>query len=260
MVQATLVNHRGAVLIQREELAKIPTPPSTETWHPLPHIEVLDRVEMTLDGAGFRVETSQLSVARDSQRFFGVLKLVTKVTNECALAVGIRNSHDQSFPIAMVAGENCFVCDNLSFTSEVYVSRRHTKYSAVRFNEAISLAITEALPQYQLAAAQRIASLQAYELSPTEADSLLLRAFEAGIVSSRLLDPVLKEWRNPRHPEFRPRTAWSMLNAFTECFKERQKSNPQEAALQTIRLNRLIAPPERTMFDGNENPQPAIAG
>ena len=88
-----------------------------------------------------------------------------------------------------------------------------------------------------------IGRLQQWELSPLDADSLLLRALETGIVSSRLLLDVIKEWRNPRHPEFAGRNAFSLLNCFTEVLKERQKSNPQEAALQTIQLQRLLNPP-----------------
>jgi hypothetical protein len=30
---------------------------------------------------------------------------------------------------------------------------------------------------------------------------------------------VLKEWRQPSHAEFEPRTAWSLFNAFTETLK-----------------------------------------
>ena len=34
------------------------------------------------------------------------------------------------------------------------------------------------------------------------------------------LPAVLREWREPRHPEFREgRTAWRLFNAFTEALK-----------------------------------------
>ena len=242
MVQATLMNHRGADAVDRQELALIEAPPPTDTWFPVKHSVVLDRVAETLDGAGFEIEAMQLSVAKNEQRFFGVLNLKTKVTNECALAVGIRNSTDRSFPIGFAAGERVFVCDNLSFSSEITIARKHTRFGELRFNEAVSLAVL-GLHEYQRTAADRIGRLQQWELSPLDADSLLLRALETGIVSSRLLLDVIKEWRNPRHPEFAGRNAFSLLNCFTEILKERQKSNPQEAALQTIQLQRLLNPP-----------------
>jgi hypothetical protein len=105
-------------------------------------------------------------------------------------------------------------------------------------------------------ASQRITQLQAWELSTQEADSLLLRSFEAGIVSSRLLPDVIRAWRNPRHPELAGRNAFSLLNCFTETLKETQKSNPQEAALQTIQMQRLLNTP-RDVIDVDST---AIAG
>jgi hypothetical protein len=30
---------------------------------------------------------------------------------------------------------------------------------------------------------------------------------------------VVDQWHVPNHPEFKPRTAWSMFNAFTEVLK-----------------------------------------
>ena len=110
MIQATLMNHRGAVELDRNGLQTIEAPPPTDTWFPLKHSVVLDRVCETLEGAGFGIETMQLSVARSAQRFFGVLRLQNRVTNECSLAVGIRNSTDQSFPIGFCVGERTFVC------------------------------------------------------------------------------------------------------------------------------------------------------
>ena len=242
MAQATLMNHRGAVAVDRQALALIEAPPPTDTWFPVKHSVVLDRVAETLDGAGFGIEEMQLSVAKNDQRFFGTLRLKSKVSDEVSLAVGIRNSTDKSFPIGLCMGTRVFVCDNLAFSSEVVIARKHTRFGEIRFNEAVSKAVL-GLHEYQLSAAQRITQLQTWELSPLEADSLLLRSFETGIVASRLLADVIREWRNPRHPEFAGRNAFSLLNCFTEILKERQKSNPQEAALQTIQLQRLLNPP-----------------
>jgi len=238
--------HRGAVNVERAELERIEPPECTDTWYPLKHSAVLDRVCDTLDGAGFGIDTMQLSVARSDARFFGTLRLVNRITPAVSLAVGIRNSNDQSFPIGFCVGERVFNCDNLSFHSEIVISRRHTRFGEVRFQEAISQAVL-GLHQYQLAAAERIDALQQWELSQEQANSLILQSYEAGIISNRLLPTVIREWRNPAIEDFKPRTGWSLLNSFTAALKERQQRSPQEAALQTIRLQKLLAPPMRTL-------------
>jgi hypothetical protein len=196
MTQATLMNHRGAIELDRHALIRIEAPPPTDTWYPIKHAVVLDRVCETLDGAGFGIEAMQLSVARSEQRFFGVLNLKTKVTNECALAVGIRNSTDQSYPIGFAVGERVFVCDNLAFHSELIISRRHTRFGELRFNSVVSQAVL-GLHEYQRTAADRISRLQQWELLPIEADAMILRAFEKGFVSTSTLPAIIKEWRQP---------------------------------------------------------------
>jgi len=244
MAHATLMNHRGGQELPRDQLALIEAPPPTDSWFPVKHSTVLDTVCESLDGAGFAIDDMCLSVARDDHRFFGTLRLKNRMCEGVSLAVGIRNSTDKSFPIGFCVGSRVFVCDNMAFSSEIVIARRHTKFGETRFQEAVSKAVL-GLHEYQTLEAERIARLQEWELSPQSADSLLLRSFETGIVSSRLLPDVIREWREPRHTEFQPRTGFSLLNSFTEVLKERQRSNPQEAALQTIRLQRLLAPPER---------------
>lgn len=244
MIQGNnLVLHRGAREVDVDELDRVPCPPPTDTWFPVKHSVVLDRVCQTLTGAGFGIEAMQLSLARDNQRFFGTLTLKNRLNDDACLAVGVRNSTDKSFPIGLVCGSRVFVCDNLAFSSEIVIARRHTKYGSDRFNEAVSQAVL-GLNEYQVSAQQRIAQLQNWDVSPLEADSLLLKSFEAGLVSSRLLPAVIAAWRNPEHVEFQPRNGWSLLNAFTGVLKERQRKAPQEAALQTIQLQRLLSPPD----------------
>ena len=64
--------------------------------------------------------------------------------------------------------------------------------------------------------------------------------YEEGIIGARLLPVVIQQWRQPNHPEFRERTAWSLLNAFTEVLKDRQQRQPSRAAHETITLQKLI--------------------
>ena len=73
-----------------------------------------------------------------------------------------------------------------------------------------------------------------------EADSIMLRAFEKDIVGARLLPKLISEWREPRHEEFRPRTAYSLLNCFTEVVKPRFKSQPSKSAYEMMRFQSLL--------------------
>jgi hypothetical protein len=147
MAEAVLINHRGGYEVTESELALIRAPPPTDTWFPVDHSIVLGTVKDTLTAAGFGVAKQRLSISHEGQRFFGTLDLTSLITEGIALAVGIRSSIDKSFPIGWCAGSRVFVCDNLSFHSEVVISKKHTKFGQERYREGIAGAVS-ALSEY----------------------------------------------------------------------------------------------------------------
>lgn len=243
MVSSTLVNHCGARQVNAAELATIEPPAPTRTWFPLAHRAVLDSVCESLEGAGFAICRSRLSVSHGGARFFGTLDLTTSIVEGVSLAVGIRNSNDQSFPIGFCCGQRVFVCDNLAFTSEIVVSKKHTRFGQERYLEGLARAVAS-LDQYRQSAGGWIEQMQARKLNDDRANSLLLQAYERKIIGLRLLPLVVEEWRHPTREEYRSRTAYSLFNCFTEVLgRERQSRFPAESALATMRLSKLLAPP-----------------
>ena len=122
------------------------------------------------------------------------------------------------------------------------VIRKHTINGGTRFREAIALAAGR-LEEFRQSEASRVGLLQTLEVDDQTAESLILRAWEAKIISHLQLPAVLKEWREPSHVAFGPRTRWSLFNAFTEILRPFSRSNPQAFAGRTFRLNRLLVPP-----------------
>jgi hypothetical protein len=217
-------------------------PPPEGRWFPVSHSRVLGTVKATLTDAGYQIREQKLGLSRDGHRFFGAMNLATQVADGVGLAVGIRNSTNKSFPLAFCAGQRVFCCDNLAFRSELLVKRKHTRFGEQRFNTAIASAVTS-LDQFKAEEARRIDWMKATELLPEQADALILRAFERGIIGAHQLMPLIKEWREPSFEEFRPRTAWSLFNAMTTVLRPRAEKHPHEFAVQTIRLNALLTPP-----------------
>lgn len=243
MADSDLCLHRGARVVSREELDTVESPPHTETWFPLRHSHVLDVVVDTLESTDLQVHRLQLSLSQGNARFFGTLDLRSSVSNGVSLAVGVRNSIDKTFPLGFCAGSRVFVCDNLAFRSELLVARKHTLNGGVRFQEAISLAV-QSLGQFQQAESNRIDRMRVFPLTDMHAESLMLQAYERDLISHRALPQVIDAWRKPTHPEFEDRSLWSLLNAFTGAIQGRARSNPQQFALQSIRLQALLCPPE----------------
>jgi len=237
---STLLAHCGSRIVTREELDRIKAPEPTATWFPVDHALVIDTVSEALVAAGFQIERMKFAVSRtDDARLFAVADLSSVLATGVTLAVGIRNSFDRSLPLGFVAGSKVFVCDNLQFRSELIVARKHTRNGKARFQEAICQAI-QSLVQFRTTETARIHRLQMTGITDLKAESVLLRSYEQGVISHRILPKVIREWRNPSFEEFSDRNAWSLLNAYTTALGSRLQTNPQEYAALTIRLQALL--------------------
>jgi hypothetical protein len=239
MASANLNLHSGGHLVTLEELRRFRAPPPEGRWHPVAHIQVHDRTRETLEAAGYEVASEQLAVHRDNHRFFGVMELKTTVSEGVALAVGIRNSTDRSYPLGFAAGNRVFVCSNLAFSAELMVRHKHTLHGERRFSQAIAHAVSH-LASFKEEEQNRIRRLQGTGIDNTLAESLILRAWDKGIVSSPQVPVVLKQWRQPEYREFEQRTAWSLFNAITFVLTDRATRNPPAFVAQTMQLHHLL--------------------
>jgi hypothetical protein len=236
---ARLILHCGGRQVSREELDQVEAPAATATWYPVKHATVYETVRAALTDAGFVIQRAQFGLSRSDARMFATLDLTSVLATGVTLAVGVRNSVDKSFPLGFTAGNRVFVCDNLAFRSDILVKKKHTRYGADRFAGEIARSV-KTLSAFQKHESERVLALQHRELTDEAAEALMLRSFEGGLVSHRALPCVIREWRKPRYEEFEPRTAWSLLNAYTTVLAPRAKSNAQEYARQTMRLGGLI--------------------
>jgi hypothetical protein len=239
MSDSVLITHCGAREVPYEALATVPVPPSTPTYFPVDHQALVDTVVKALGDGSFQVRQAKYALSRNDARLFATLDLTAPVADGVTLSVGVRNSLDKSLPLSFCAGSRVFVCDNLCFNSELLVTRKHTRWGRDRFQEAICLAV-QSLHQFRQAEEARVGRFRTTEVSTDTADALILRAFERNIVSTHLLPRVLREWRQPGLDEFKPRTLWSLLNAFTTVMGERARSNPQQFASLTMSLSALL--------------------
>ena len=237
--EAKLVLHCGARQVSRADLEAIEAPSATSTWFPIAHRTVIDAVTGTLTSSGFVVKREQFGLARNDARMFATLDLASELAPGVTLSVGVRNSTDKSFPLGFTAGSRVFVCDNLAFRSDILVTRKHTRFGRQRFEGEIARAVVT-LGAFQKHEAERVLALQRQEIPDERAEALMLRAFEGGIVPHRALPAVIAEWRKPSFEEFRPRTGWSLLNAFTTALGKRAKSYPQEYARTTMKLGAMV--------------------
>lgn len=220
MRTADLMLHVGAGKVDVGALGDVPTPPATSTWHPIPHTDLLKAVRRNVEASGLRIVHEAHGIGREGSRYFGLLQVANGRQHEdYTTVIGLRNSHDKSFPAGLVVGSQVFVCDNLAFSGEVKIARRHTRYILRDLPNLIERAVGR-LGDLRLKQEGRIEAYKGSDLNDRGAHDLLVRALDARVIPSTRLPKVLAEWREPRHEEFRGRrNVWRMFNAFTETMK-----------------------------------------
>lgn len=240
---ASMTLHCGAREVTREELALVPCPQAEGRWKPVAHSQVLDFALNGLTEAGYAVKSLKLGLSRNDQRFWGTIVLESQVVFGVSLAVAVASSTDKSVSLRWGYGHRVWVCDNGAWSMEKTIARKHTTNGVTRYQEAIVRAVSE-LDQYRQIEEERIKRLAAWEIDDTKAESLLLRCYEAGVLSVRTLPVALAQWRRPEYADFEPRTGWSVYNAATYALHDKQKSNAQAHAHATVRLGSIIAAPQ----------------
>jgi len=218
-MSANLLLHCGSSAVDRDVLNCVPTPDATDTWQPIPHIELLDTVEGVLGSAGLHVTQEAHGVTHDGNRYFGLLEVANgHDDSEYARVLGVRNSHDKRFPAGVCAGSQVLVCDNLCFSGEITVARKHTRFVLRDLPLLVHDAIGRLLGAWKRQD-ERISAYKGKRLGNAGAHDLTIGALDAGVVSASRIPEVIKEWREPSHEAFRPRNVWSWFNSVTEALK-----------------------------------------
>ncbi len=221
MASCNLMLHTGARTVSREQLAETFTPAATPTWQPIPHSQLLDGISGQLQGLGMGIVNESHGLTIDGNRYFGLLQVGGDggVGGDAALIIGVRNSHDKKFPAGLVVGSSVFVCDNLSFSGEVRLARKHTVHIQRDLPQLISRAMGR-LIEARDHQDRRFAAYKTTEIGDAQAHDFIIRAIDAQVVPVTRIPDVIKEWRTPRHPEFaQAKNGWRLFNSFTEALK-----------------------------------------
>lgn len=214
-----LISHRGTQIIGRQDLLALPTPDPTESHRPIPHAQVVGALIEALGFRKLQVVGDEYAVTPDGNRMFGVLALDLE-ENGVRVSIGIRNSHDKSFSLGITIGYRVFVCDNLMFHGDFQtISRKHSKNLVV--DDLFAVAV-DRMQRHFAPMLHRVDAWKGYELPDATAKLVIYRAFieEELDVAKHLAKDVHRLYFEPEHEEFRPRTMWSLSNAFTGAFKE----------------------------------------
>ena len=229
--------HCGSAPTELTNINNAFTPQATGTHHPISHSDFLETVEKGLDGVGLNIDKRSYGLSHDDNRMFSLFELSREGGENGTFknVLGIRNSHDKAFSAGLVCGSRVFVCDNLAFSGEIKMNRKHTTNIMRDLPNLVYHMIGQVVDGW-LNQEARYEGYQATNLDQSGADEIIGAALRNESLPPSKHRKVLNEWNEPSHDEFKPRTAWSMFNAFTEVMK----SSPMQLPKRSIKLHRVF--------------------
>lgn len=220
----------------REALDLIPLPQETETYRPLSHFQLANKMmsvsqDMLHD---YVLVGERYGIARKGNQLFAVLSFQGE-SREMGLSIAFRNSYDKSMSFGIACGAQVFVCENLALQGDIVVMKKHTKTIWDTLEETVLGAIYRAQKSYEkvLIDSDR---LKQRELVNRDAFQLMGLLYGMDIVSPRQLTILKQQWLTPRFPEFAARSAWSFFNATTHALKSSPPTDIMERHSQAYNM------------------------
>jgi len=220
--------------VNAEQLAAVFTPEKTDSFQPIPHFGLVELTREAIGRAGLSISQEEHSLARGGQRYFGGFALsgldITGADRQIVL--GLRNAHDKSFAASICVGNRMLVCENLCFSSDIKLARRHTTNIMTDLPRVLADAVGRVVSHWN-DMGNRIESYKQTEITRDRAADLLIDLVDSKAFPAREIYNAVQEFRNPRHEEFKGGSLWTLYNSVTENLKNSDLSKLPFRTMQT---------------------------
>ena len=233
---STLISHSGAVEVTHDQLNRLEEPkPLTETHTPIHHGRFVSLVKQEIEKQGFEIIREEFSLRQGAPEMapngfratngfddlFGLIK-VKGTLEGVDHSIGVRGSNTMNFSRQLGAGNHVMVCDNLCFFAQVILGRKHTANIWNDLPDMVGVALNEIAVAFEYDKV-RTEVYRNSRISDQKAHDVMMRSIQGGNKDQQTpaskLGAWVNEWLNPSHDEFKPRNAWSLINAHTEVAK-----------------------------------------
>jgi len=228
-----LLTQCGSQRCSLEQLLTIPEPKKTRTYTPLNHYDFAVNI-LTIASdllKGYRFDGDSYALSSDGQNMFGVItyrKINPRPDEELKLAIGLRNSHKKSFSASVIIGSSVLVCDNLCFSGDIKVMRRHQGEDMHEdLHDQIVTAIYKSQHNFHQIS-QDVQAMKERSMNQKEKYAFIGLLTGEGILSATQSSAAFKELWKPSHEEFEEDSLWAGYNCATEALK----SSPVDKIIQ----------------------------
>lgn len=224
---ATYTNRKwGEAHGSLDHIRRIPVPPRTDTYVPVPQDTLFTMWSDAMQKAGFSLSDavhwtnghqfmSLVGITRDD---LGINSENLTVTNaDFFYTAGLLNSYDKTRAVSTGVGTQVFICSNGMFSAEMKLKTRHTLNVFDRLDEFVAKSVQTT--SARAAAIRDMFSEYARTAvdtdDPSLIDHVLVEAARQDIIPGSGIMEVYKHWTQPEHREFEEPTVWALYNAFT---------------------------------------------
>jgi hypothetical protein len=203
-----------------EQLIGVETPEKSDTHTPIPHDLLVTLTRKAIENAGLTVLEEEHALHRGGLRYFGGFALTGKGISgdDRQVVLGLRNSHDKAFAAAVCIGTKMLVCENLCFSADVKLARRHTLNIIADLPRVLAEAVARVVSHWN-DMEKRIVAYQQTSIDEAQVAELVVKLADCKAIPAREIYNVVTEWRKPRHDEFSGSHLWNLYNAVTENLK-----------------------------------------
>lgn len=143
--------HAGAEEISFDDLAAIPAPEPTDSWHPIPHSSYVRAIYDSISMMGGLVTDSRLAIKpgkTGADKFFGLIEFThprIARRDSGTVGFGFRGSWDKSFAQSGIMSFRTFICDNMAMAGGDVISfhRKNTPGLADAYESTIASAMID---------------------------------------------------------------------------------------------------------------------
>ena len=195
-----LMLHCGGYEATEDQVFGVPTPDNTATHFPIPHQSLVQTVLNHVERSGFGVENREYGLMNGGAQMFGLFKLRNGTDqDDYGLVIGLRNCHVKMFTAGLCVGSSCFICDNLAFSSEIVIARKHTRWILRDLDRMVSEA-SGRINQARIKQDERIGVYKDTPLADGDVHDLLVRSVDAKVMANSYIPKVLQEWKGTPAP------------------------------------------------------------
>jgi hypothetical protein len=213
-----LVAHVDCNKVTREQLALIPTPVGTDTFKPVPFIELVEGIDAVLHSRGISIQREDFAVRSDCNRLFGTFDLSLEGIEGTCGAMGLRSGNDRTMKLQMIFGARVFVCDNMAFSGgSIILNRKHT--AKLDLLPELMGAVKRFEIGYEVFR-KNMSELRTLALTEYEAKSMIYNVFHAQIMPIKYFRQVGDLYFGEHKEEYGRDTAYALHNCITEIAQD----------------------------------------